>query len=783
MTDVTLFEVAIIGAGPGGLGAATRAAHLKLSHVLIEQAEVGNTIYNYQLRKHVMAEPSKLPLRAHVKFEAGSREKILEDWNVAIRDLGVNLKKGKVSQIVRENDVFKITVDGTPIQARHVVLAIGTQGTPRRVEVPGGELPHIYYTLADPDAVTGKDVLVIGAGDSAIENALALCDHNRVSILNRSAEFARAKEANNAKILSAINAGKIQPLYNAELVRVENDKVLVATPNGDMSIPCNHVIARLGSIMPRKFLEGCGIKFPNAEPTTPPIVNSKYESSVPGLFIVGALIGYPLIKQAINQGYEVIEHIRGEPIQPADQGILEEKLRALAGTVEENIAFMRETLLLFSDLTDPQFRELIAESTVRVFRANEVVFNKNDYTDSFFSILSGSVSAEVGQGSVNIPTGDFFGEMGLISGRRRTATIRAVKNDTVLLETPRKQILKLISSVDSIRERMDRVFLFRALQTSILPGVDAGALIEMIKDAKPKRFKKGEILFREGDIGDVLYLIRKGSVKVSRKNALGVDVVQTYIPAGNYVGEMALLDANAKRSATVSAAVGCDTIVIEKAAFLKVLDSHPAVKERVQTLARARKIENVTEDQNESEGKLLDFMFMQGVTDADNFLMIDSDLCVSCDNCEKACAATHNGFSRLDRKGGKSFASVQVPVSCRHCENPLCMLDCPPDALARMPNGEVVIRDTCIGCGNCQHNCPYGVIQMVYDSGSGGFSLWDLLMGKKAKEKGPAKAAKCDMCGHLEGGPACVRSCPTGAAMRVNPNRLLTFINQKGGPA
>jgi glycine/D-amino acid oxidase-like deaminating enzyme len=74
------FEVAIIGAGPAGVGAATNAAFHNLSHILIEKGEIANTIYDYQLRKHVMAEPSKLPLRARCRFEAGSREKILQDF-------------------------------------------------------------------------------------------------------------------------------------------------------------------------------------------------------------------------------------------------------------------------------------------------------------------------------------------------------------------------------------------------------------------------------------------------------------------------------------------------------------------------------------------------------------------------------------------------------------------------------------------------------------------------------------------------------------------------------
>jgi Fe-S-cluster-containing hydrogenase component 2 len=294
-----------------------------------------------------------------------------------------------------------------------------------------------------------------------------------------------------------------------------------------------------------------------------------------------------------------------------------------------------------------------------------------------------------------------------------------------------------------------------------------------------KNFKKGDLLFTEGEIGDALYVIRKGSVKISRRNRAGIDVAQTYIAAGNYVGEMSILsEKETPRSASVMAAVGCETIVIEKSDLLELLRASPAAHERINRLAQERKVENVVTNWDERSGSLLDFMTKEGLTDAENVLLIDSDLCVACDNCEAACAATHGGHSRLDRRGGKSFASIQLPISCRHCENPLCMLDCPPDALTRLTDGEVVIKDSCIGCGNCVGNCPYGVIHIVHDripKGSGLLSWF----GFGEFEEGPAKAAKCDQCHSLSGGPACVRACPTGAAMRVDAEQLIRIAQSK----
>jgi Fe-S-cluster-containing hydrogenase component 2 len=120
------------------------------------------------------------------------------------------------------------------------------------------------------------------------------------------------------------------------------------------------------------------------------------------------------------------------------------------------------------------------------------------------------------------------------------------------------------------------------------------------------------------------------------------------------------------------------------------------------------------------------------------------------------------------------------------------MKDCPPDAIHRAPNGEVFIADNCIGCGNCERNCPYGVIHMaskppkkpgllnwlLFGAGPGpGEAPYDPAQKKEgASEK---KAVKCDMCKDLSGGPACVRACPTGAAIRISPEEFPAYAQSR----
>ena len=139
-----------------------------------------------------------------------------------------------------------------------------------------------------------------------------------------------------------------------------------------------------------------------------------------------------------------------------------------------------------------------------------------------------------------------------VQWNEHTATIRAQKR-TLLLETPRRTMLKLIASVESVRRTLDKVMMRRAIRQYLSATIRESEVDYLIEGAMIKKYANNEILFKEGDVADGLYLIRRGSVTVSRMVA-GKEVVLSYVAAGNYVGEMALMS-DAPRSATVRAAV------------------------------------------------------------------------------------------------------------------------------------------------------------------------------------------------------------------------------------
>ena len=822
LMDNEHYEVAIVGAGPAGLSAAARAAHYdrelgtdRPQHILLEESQaLAKTIRQYQKGKHVMDEPGYLDLRSELPFNAGTREATLERWLDAIESNEVNVRyDAKVVKVAGERGGFVIALaDGGTVAADHVVLAIGTQGNPRLLGVDGDhESDFVTYTLDDPAAFGGQTIVVVGGGDSAIENAIALSADNAVHMVNRRAEFIRAKDANLSAILAALNdpVRKVRCAYESTVseLQLPNEPgglgaVVLNTPTGPQRIECHRVIARLGTTPPHGFLRASGIAIGESGL---PELDRRYQSTIAGLYVVGALAGYPLIKQAMNQGYEVVDFIHGKDTLPADYPLLSRLFSGLpyAMDAEDVLELYQQRIPMFRRMNPLAFRELVVESKVIVsgrdgrlgsvdqaqerntvvVQAGDALYRHGEYSTGFYTLVEGEVRIQLEQDGPwhEIAPGGFFGEMSLISGRPRQGGA-VVGPDTILIETPRRIMVKLMGSNEDVRAGIDRIFVLRALQSAFRPQLELDRLLELAGEVETCRYEGGETLFLEGEAGDCLHLIRSGNVAL----AIGErDRVVAQHRSGELVGQMALMGSRRRRY-TALATVRTETLKVFDAQFRALVSSQPRHIERLQDeLSASLRQSNAMASQVNATRNFA-FLLEEGIGEATNAMVIDETLCIGCDNCERACAETHEGVSRLDRAAGPSFAALHLPITCRHCELPHCMKDCPPDAIRRSANGEVYITDSCIGCGNCESNCPYDAIHMAYEApAKPGLWSW-LLLGRgpgpgepdrydptpAAIERGK-KAVKCDACASVAGGPACVRACPTGAAMRVGPSEVL----------
>jgi CRP-like cAMP-binding protein/thioredoxin reductase/Na+-translocating ferredoxin:NAD+ oxidoreductase RNF subunit RnfB len=781
------YDLAIVGSGPAGLATASHAQANGLSYVLLERTDhLSDTIYSYQARKFVMAEPVMIPARGDLPFDAGSRESILDTWQRYVDDKSLNVAfNAEVKALKREGSRFVLqTAAGDEYDAAKVVLAMGTQGNPRKLGCPGDNQPHVRYRLVDPAEHADQDLLVVGAGDSALEIAIALSDENRVGLIVRGPEITRANEILTREVLSRQAAGRLTIYFNTS-VREVFDGYADLNVRGDVTrIPADLLFLKLGADPPRKFFESVGIRYNGDGKDARPILSPVYESSVPGLFLIGAASGRDLIKLGMNQGWEVIEHLMGREVEPADEAVLKERLPFWDGSVRERIAAMRSRIPLLAAADEQQLRETFLATRVREYASGETIIRQNDYTNDFLVIATGRVALtrrpEQATADVKIAeltAGNFFGEMSLISGRRRTATATA-SGATRMLEIPRKAILKLLANAPAAKALVDQAFLLRAFGGYLFPGVPEALLGELVDRAVVTTHGKDAVIFKQGDRAEAFYLIRNGMVKISKKSG-DKEVVLSYLVAGNFFGEAALFS-EAARTATVTTIFPSDLIKLSKRDFDNFLAAHPDLREAPLRKLEERRIASLVAEATPGSGNILGDLIREEVVMGTQTLLIDEHKCIRCGNCVAACSGVHDdGQARISLTGIKLY-NLLAPNSCWQCENPLCMLDCPPDAIARDPRGEVYIKSNCIGCGNCERNCPYDNIFMVHKEPKKTLFSWVAGLLGKSHQSDVEKtvAVKCDLCRDIKGGPACVRSCPTAAAIRLTPEQYRETLEE-----
>jgi thioredoxin reductase (NADPH) len=257
------YDVTIIGAGPAGLSASLAAQQNGLRYLTLEQGEVAATIRNYPRHKFLMAEPVEMPLYGSLYVGDGTKESLLTVWETILANTGVRIQTNEgVESVVREGPVFRVhTVKGA-YQTKNVVLALGKRGTPRRLGIPGEELSKVTYRLIEADSYEGKDILVVGGGDSAIEAALALskASRNRVTLSYRGSLFNRARERNRRMIDEAEQQGRVQVIRESHLTRILPHCVQLVSGNKAFELPNQYVFVLIGGESPEGFLRKIGIE-------------------------------------------------------------------------------------------------------------------------------------------------------------------------------------------------------------------------------------------------------------------------------------------------------------------------------------------------------------------------------------------------------------------------------------------------------------------------------------------------------------------------------------------
>lgn len=258
------YDLLIVGAGPAGIAATLTAKKHHLNFLTLEQDTLGGTVYTFPRKKIVMTTPMELPLYGKVKLYETTKAELLDLWNDVLKKNNIAIKENsKVEAIAPENGHFKIeTLTGEQYLAKHVLLATGRRGTPRKLGIPGESSEKVAYRLLEPEAISGKEIIVVGGGDSAIEAALSLADQNHVILSYRGDAFSRIKSSNLEKISAAGSTGSVDIRFNTNLLAIDKDEVtMVSGSNEEERIRVKNDLVYIfaGGELPTQFLRKVGI--------------------------------------------------------------------------------------------------------------------------------------------------------------------------------------------------------------------------------------------------------------------------------------------------------------------------------------------------------------------------------------------------------------------------------------------------------------------------------------------------------------------------------------------
>jgi len=260
-----VYDVLIVGAGPGGISASLRAIEKKLNYITVDEGEMGGTVAKYPRQKLVMTSPVEFPTYGKFKKTELSKEELIAFWNKVLQRADFKFHQGeKVGDVKKgEDGIFTVVTTKNQHRAHNVVLALGKSGSPRKLGVKGEDLPKVMYRLIEADHYINKKILVVGGGDSAIEAAMGLGHQvgNQVTLSYRKEAFSRIKERNSQRIEECIRKGTVKVLFNSHPVEFKENSVSLEVAGKTQELPNDYVWIFAGGEPPTAFLKKIGVGF------------------------------------------------------------------------------------------------------------------------------------------------------------------------------------------------------------------------------------------------------------------------------------------------------------------------------------------------------------------------------------------------------------------------------------------------------------------------------------------------------------------------------------------
>ena len=292
-----LLDVLVIGAGPVGLACGLEAQRAGLRVAVIDKGALVNSLVGYPTNMEFFSTPELLEIGSY-PFPTNAykplREDALDYYHrvAAAEKLDLRLYE-RVLSLEGEAGDFTAHTEKGQLRTRSVIVATGFFDVPNRLPVPGADLPHVSYYYKEPYPHVGRDVVVIGAKNSAAKAALQLARAGaRVTLLVRGAEISESvKYWIRPDLINRIAEGRIRAHFQTQILEIRPGAVDVMTPAGPRTVPADFVYALTGYRPDYRLLEALQVPIGADEARTPRFDPDTHESARPGVFLAGTVCG------------------------------------------------------------------------------------------------------------------------------------------------------------------------------------------------------------------------------------------------------------------------------------------------------------------------------------------------------------------------------------------------------------------------------------------------------------------------------------------------------------
>ena len=292
-----IYDLLIIGGGPIGLACGLAAQKAGLQYLIVEKGSLVNSLYRYPVNMTFFSTSERLEI-GNVPFVSNNakptRNEALEYYRrvAESKQLNLNLFE-KVTSVEPVEIGYMVTTDKGAYNTRNVVLATGFYDLPTRLNIPGEDLPKVTHYYSEPHAYYRQKVVIVGANNSAVDAALETWRKGAlVTMVVRSQQIGeRVKYWARPDIVNRISEGSIQAFFESELLAVRPREVDIKTPEGNITIENDFVIASTGYQPNFEFLEQIGIELSNDHKRYPAYNPETQESNLAGLYLAGVICG------------------------------------------------------------------------------------------------------------------------------------------------------------------------------------------------------------------------------------------------------------------------------------------------------------------------------------------------------------------------------------------------------------------------------------------------------------------------------------------------------------